>query len=126
MKSVAEDKALKAGINAERVQRRLADNRAREEMRNAARQALTEEGFTRDRLGKETKDFAQDAIVNYLKTTDMQAMVYSMVRQEVDRQLGKLGLGLETVVREAIKNAAADYAKVKIENVMNITLKEHW
>jgi len=126
MKSVAEDKALKAGINAERVQRRLADNRAREEMRNAARQALTEEGFTRARLGKETKDFAQDAIVNYLKTTDMQAMVYSMVRQEVDRQLGKLGLGLETVVREAIKNAAADYAKVKIENVMNITLKEHW
>jgi hypothetical protein len=110
----------------ERARRLQADQKAREEIRNAARKALAEEGFTREALQREIKSLAAQTVKEFAASSDMKALMVAAVRTEVDRQLKASHTTLETIVRDAIRGAAQAHAAAYIEKVVNINIKDAW
>lgn len=118
----------------ERIERGQANRKAREELRNAVRFAMTQDGVSPAQIKDAAKDMAREAAAAATKaltsTGTFEALVRKVVRDECNAML-KGGTGsattIQTMIAGLIKEEAAKYAKEFIEKnvIVNLT-KESW
>jgi ribosomal protein S3AE len=126
MTSAAEDKALLGAIAEHRIARKLANSKAREELRNAARVALAEQGYTKDVLKAQIRAVVTDAVKDALSSSSMDAIIQAAVTKELMRQLNNNGTNLSSVILQSIQTAAQKEAGEFIKNNMSVIVKDHW
>lgn len=121
MTTLAEDEALRVGIKKERVERRLADHKAREEMRNAVRAEMAAQGYTREKLERAMTDIATQVAKQLVASKkiadiidknivaaiekaklDIKSMEPSLasIEQRIERQVG---IEIAELARQAVK-----------------------
>ncbi|MEJ7806024.1 MAG: hypothetical protein WKG03_08925 [Telluria sp.] len=114
----------------ERIERGQANRKAREELRNAVRFAMTQDGVSPSQIKDAAKDMAREAAAVATKalttTGTFEALVRKVVREECNAMMrGEPSMSL--VISNMIKEEAARYGKEFIEKnvIVNIT-KESW
>ena len=119
----------------ERIERRDAHRKAREELRTAVRFCMTKDGVSSSQIRESAIEMAKHATNAAMKTLTadgtFEALVRKVVREEADKLMvagGKSAPGMQTLIMDAIKSEAAAYAKSFIDKniLIQATEKDTW
>lgn len=119
----------------ERIERGQANRKAREELRNAVRFCMTQDGVSSSQIRESAKEMAKQATSDAMKalTKDgtFESLVRKVVREEAEKMMtgaGSASSGVPALVKEMIKQEAAAYAKSFIDKniAINLTEKDTW
>jgi chorismate mutase len=99
--------------------RKKAIVKAREEIRNAVRSAMTSKGFGASELRQAAKDLTQEVVNNTLKERDVTTMIDVAVTKKIEAAFVKVDI--VAIVRGQVEKEAAQLAQQYVRN--NITVK---
>lgn len=109
---------------AERINRKDELRRQREELRNAMRFALTEQGVSKAQMQEVLLEVGNTAIKQFADSRGFENLLRAAVRKEIESAFANQQGGLPSMVREMVRGEAMRYAKEFVDKNILIKLTE--